>query len=269
MTKEAEGDGVRESSSGPAQRGKSGPPPSPRAREAAIDALCESFAQDVLELEEFERRVDAVHRARTSEDLKRLLHDLPGEEKSPSRVHADPFPAPDSLRPSTDRRVPVDPGGPRPARSFAVACLSGTRRRGRWRPGRTTFAFAFCGGVELDLRDAVLGPGVTEIQAYAIWGGVEIIVPPGVNVETHGLGLMGGFDYTDEVGFSDDPDAPTLRISGVAVMGGVDVNMRLPGESARDARRRRKLERKARQGKGRGRRSLGGRIRDRLGKGEG
>jgi hypothetical protein len=43
--------------------------------------------------------------------------------------------------------------------------------------------------------------------------------------------------------FTPDPHAPTLRITGLACMGGVTVTVRHPGETAGDARRRRKLER--------------------------
>jgi len=38
-----------------------------------------------------------------------------------------------------------------------------------------------------------------------------------------------------------------LRINGVALMGGVDVSTRLPGERGKGAARRRKLARKARR----------------------
>ncbi|MEX2582713.1 MAG: hypothetical protein WD766_05545 [Gemmatimonadota bacterium] len=37
-----------------------------------------------------------------------------------------------------------------------------------------------------------------------------------------------------------------LRIMGLALMGGVEITVRYPGESARDSRRRRKREARAR-----------------------
>ena len=40
-------------------------------------------------------------------------------------------------------------------------------------------------------------------------------------------------------------DGPVVRISGLVCMGGVDVVERLPGESAREARKRLKTEKKA------------------------
>jgi hypothetical protein len=101
------------------------------------------------------------------------------------------------------------------------------------------------GGTELDFREAALPQGVTQVQVLAIMGGVEIIVPPGVNVDSHGIGIMGGFEDAGEQ--EHDPSAPTLRIAGLAVMGGVDISVRYPGESARDARRRRKQESRERR----------------------
>jgi hypothetical protein len=75
---------------------------------------------------------------------------------------------------------------------------------------------------------------------------VEIIVPPNLNVESHGIGIMGGFDHNAKYMEQPDPTAPTVRISGVALMGGVEVTVRHAGESARDARQRRRAERKER-----------------------
>jgi hypothetical protein len=85
---------------------------------------------------------------------------------------------------------------------------------------------------------------VTEVHAVAFWGGIEVIVPPWLPVETSGVGIMGGFEHRQDSPPTDDPDAPVLRISGVAIMGGVEVTVRLSGESSKEARRRRKEERK-------------------------
>jgi hypothetical protein len=55
---------------------------------------------------------------------------------------------------------------------------------------------------------------------------------------------MGGFDHKQSVAPTDNPDAPLLRVSGVAFMGGVGVQVRYPGESKRDARHRLRDKRK-------------------------
>jgi hypothetical protein len=83
-------------------------------------------------------------------------------------------------------------------------------------------------------------------------GGVEIIVPPGIQVETNGVGLMGGFASGGDVAETARPDAPVLRIGGLALMGGVEIHVRRVGEGASDARRRRRLERREARRLGRG-----------------
>jgi hypothetical protein len=73
-------------------------------------------------------------------------------------------------------------------------------------------------------------------------GGTQIIVPPGLAVQTDGSAFMGGFQQVNRAPAHPDPDAPLLRIRGLAFMGGVDITMRLPGESDRQAHRRRRVE---------------------------
>jgi len=41
-----------------------------------------------------------------------------------------------------------------------------------------------------------------------------------------------------------DPDQPLLRVKGLVVMGGAEIAVRLPGESARDAKKRKRIERR-------------------------
>lgn len=214
--------------------------PLTHTRQVTIDALCDHFANDAMEVEEFERRVEAAHRAATVDDLTALLRDLPGGN----------LPAPSQGTESSDiakHKFRVTSAAHVREREIIVAILGGASRRGRWSAARHNFGLAIMGGAELDFREAELGPGVTEVRVLAVWGGVEIIVPPGMNVECRGIGIMGGFDnYSDQDSdqASLDPDAPTLRITGLACMGGVEVTQRYPGESSREARRRRRSARK-------------------------
>ena len=72
-----------------------------------------------------------------------------------------------------------------------------------------------------------------------------MLVPLDVRVECSGIGIMGGFDHKTTVTSTTDPKAPIIRVNGVAIMGAVEVTVRYPGETARDARLRLKAERKA------------------------
>jgi hypothetical protein len=77
------------------------------------------------------------------------------------------------------------------------------------------------GGVRLDLRHAQFSLPEVTIQAYALMGGVEIIVPEDIEVDVAGIGFMGGFDH--RASGPGIPGAPRLKVIGFAMMGGVDV----------------------------------------------
>jgi hypothetical protein len=215
-----------------------GPAPLNHTRQLAIDALCEHFANDALTVEDFESRVDVAHRATSVEELRALLRDLP----TPNL----PVAAGAATQPVPRGSFPVAPREHTKENGYAVAVMGGARRRGRWSPARVNHTISIMGGVELDFREALLPPGVTEVRIYTVMGGVEVIVPPNLTVESHGIGIMGGFEHAGDEYRDYDPEAPVLRISGVAIMGGVDIKVRLAGESARDARKRRRRERRGR-----------------------
>jgi hypothetical protein len=105
-----------------------------------------------------------------------------------------------------------------------LALLGGATRHGAWEPAEVVRAVAVMGGIKLDFRDADLLEGETLVHCLALMGGVEILVPPDVNADVQGTGLMGGFPAFRHR--APDPDAPTLRIRGVALMGGVDVKVK-------------------------------------------
>ena len=129
-------------------------------------------------------------------------------------------------------------------RQVIVGSMGGAEKKGVWTPARQTYVVALMGGVEMDFREARLPPGVTEVFVFAVMGGADIVVPPGVHVDLKGFALMGGFGQSGYAPPPTDPDAPVLRIGGFAMMGGVEVSVRYPGERPRDARQRERLERK-------------------------
>ena len=201
------------------------------AREATIDALCRGFATETLSLGERERRLETARSARTREELNRLLRDLPTDvpmQVEPRR-RGEGARAP-STRPATAPRSGTAPSRPAPETSkhLALAIMGGTRRAGRWAPPTEMAAVAMMGGVELDFRDAVLEPGTTEINCFAFWGGVEITVPPGVEVESNGFALLGGFDQDAAVESRPVAGGPKIVVNGFALMGAVEIKVAAP-----------------------------------------
>lgn len=204
-------------------------------RERTIQALIQSFAADRLSVEEFETRLDQAHRATDLQTLEDLVQDLPA------------VPPPASPTAASVARA-VRPKAPLPDevrdRAFLVGIMGGFDKKGPWTPARHTFVLAMMGGGTLDLREARLLPGITEIDIFAFWGGVEIIVSPDMIVDCSGIAIMGGFEQGVGPSTPTSADAPVIKISGMALMGGVEIIYRFPGESAKDAKLRRRRERK-------------------------
>lgn len=216
------------------------------AQQRTIDVLCESFARDEMDVEEFEQRVELVHRAETLEELRAILADLP---TSTLPVKGDSRPrtatVPHSLPSVGLTPRPTLPPERVPGHSVVVGIMGGGRRAGAWVPARHNWVVGVMGGCGLDFREAHLGPGVTEIPVLGIMGGVKVLVPPDVRVECSGIGIMGGFDVQQTVTSTSDPEAPVIRVTGLAIMGGASVTVLYPGETARDGRLRLKAKQKA------------------------
>jgi hypothetical protein len=202
-------------------------------REQVIEWLSDQFSRDALELEEYERRIDLVHQATSVAALDELVADLdmpPAESLAPSEALV-PRPA-------------VELAAPRSGPKRVIAILGGVEREGRWVVSQNVSVIAFMGGISLDFREALLGPGVTHVQVIAFMGGVDIIVPPHVAVQCEGMAIMGGFEEVHRAPAVPDPDRPTLMITGFAMLGGVDIRTRLPGESGWQAWKRERRERR-------------------------
>jgi hypothetical protein len=197
------------------------------ARERVIAALQEHFAHDVLDVDEFERRVTLAHTSEDAQVIEALLQDLPALQ--------GPAPAP--------RTTLVPAAEVRPTQTVR-AIMSSTERRGPWTVPRTLRVRATMSSTVLDFRDARLPAGPVDIDLRSVMSSTEIIVPPGLAVETEGVAIMGSFEHVDRAPAHPDPDAPLLRVRGLAFMSSVEIRMRLPGESERDAHRRLREERR-------------------------
>lgn len=87
--------------------------------------------------------------------------------------------------------------------------------RGAW----LTAAF---GGITLDLRDAIPAPEGASINATTFCGGIDVLVPKGWRISVRSTPIFGGLD--DKTDHDDvPPDAPTLHIDALTVLGGVDI----------------------------------------------
>lgn len=76
------------------------------------------------------------------------------------------------------------------------------------------------GGIELDLRDAVLPAEGAELRLSATLGGIEVTLPTGWDVRVEASGTLGG---TDDRTAPAAPGAPVLRVRTECVLGGVEL----------------------------------------------
>jgi len=204
--------------------------PAAEEREVVAQELSLHFAADHLSMDELEERLSLVYGAPTLAQLHGLVSDLPPLDRRKLDSGNSPMLAPAAMVPN---------------RGVVIAIMGGAERTGSWLVPRELKVWAILGGAQLDLRDAKFAPGVTEIDVTALMGGVEIIVPRGVRVETIGAGVMGGFGASAGDATALDPSQPVLRVTGLAIMGGVEVKIQKPGkrtlkkfEAAMDAVRR-------------------------------
>lgn len=79
---------------------------------------------------------------------------------------------------------------------------------------------AVFGSVELDISNAILKKDQV-INANAIFGGIEIRVPTGVNIKVKSTPIFGGVDSKIKTVYNES--LPTLYINGTAMFGGVEI----------------------------------------------
>jgi Domain of unknown function (DUF1707)/Cell wall-active antibiotics response 4TMS YvqF len=180
--------------------------PELRASDADRERVAEQLRQNLvagrLTLDELSDRLDTAYAAKTHGELEAVTRDLPAEPAS-----------------TPSRREPTN---------WSVAVMGHVERKSRWRVERETRAVAVMGSVVLDLRKAELAGDEVVITAVAIMGSVEIVVPPGIEVDVAGFAFMG----SREERVADVPvlpGTPVVRVRGYALMGSVEVRSKQRG----------------------------------------
>jgi DUF1707 SHOCT-like domain/Cell wall-active antibiotics response LiaF, C-terminal len=159
-------------------------------REQAVAKLRDATAEGRLTLDEFSQRVEDAYAAKTQDALDSLTGDLP---------------APAAAAGPASRRRP---------RSFTISIFGGADRKGRWRVARRHWVISMFGGSDLDLRQASLEGGEATISIVDLFGGTDLYVPEGIEVDFNGVGVFGGADeHGGDV--ATHPGAPLLRVRRV------------------------------------------------------
>lgn len=104
----------------------------------------------------------------------------------------------------------------------ATAVFSGRKIVSTSQDFRGGAATAVFGGIELDLVGARIEEAA-DLEVVALFGGVDVTVPPGWRVQLDGPAIFGG--HENNVPAPPDPDAPTLRIRATAIFGAAEVKL--------------------------------------------
>jgi len=190
-------------------------------RHRVAEVLREAAGEGRIDLDELDERLEAAYAAKIYADLVPILADLPDAQLPAVRAASAPARAAGS---ATGRRY-----------DSSLSIMGGQTRKGVWEIGPEHQAFTMMGGIDLDLREAVFGADEIVITAIAIMGGIDIYVNAHTKVSVEGVGIMGDFDQArDKVEAQLGPGSPTVRVKGVALMGGVTVKRRpMPDEERR------------------------------------
>lgn len=203
-------------------------------RQRTIERLTQSWRDGRLTRDEFQRRTQQSFEATFRDELDALTADLTGlapiSPELPHDAPAVPLGAESVLagrqpeyREVAARYAPAGASGS----AVSVGFLSGMDKIGDWTVAPVHASLAFWGGTTIDLRDAIFTSADTTITCIAVMGGIEVIVPPEMEVRVSGLGLMGGFGWDKKREARQTAPAPAgnprVTINGLAFWGGVGV----------------------------------------------
>lgn len=110
-----------------------------------------------------------------------------------------------------------------------VSIFEGQHLRSKAQPFYGGKVMAMFGGVIIDLREAVPAPTGVYLDLVVAMGGVSLVVPEGWRVKFDGKIMLGGFQ--DESRTTAEEDVPTVTVTGLVFMGGVQATTKSPVQS--------------------------------------
>lgn len=174
-------------------------------RQSILAHLQVACVEGRLTLDEYGQRVERALASRTRAELDALVADLP---------------TPPSTRTGSAR---PDARQPRGSVATTLAVFGSAQRRGFWRVADQTRVVAIFGACTLDLRSARISAPRTDIDVIASFGSIDIVVPPGVEVDLDAHVIFGARDMR-LASRAPESGAPVIRIRGVVIFGSLRVS---------------------------------------------
>ncbi len=208
-------------------------------REDVVQRLCAAYARDQITTGELEARLERVYKSADRTQLMTVLDGLPAVQVQ--RLGEAPVPVRDVSPPGAAAPTPAGRAAAReqrprgrglnPGEKRYMAFMSEIRKEGAWTPAPTILANTIMGSLVLDFREVAIPMEGIDIYADVIMGELKVILPPGLPADVDCSTFMGSVSDKSKAGV---PGAPTIRITGGTVMGGITVITKVPrreGES--------------------------------------
>jgi hypothetical protein len=177
-------------------------------RSDALALLDAARAQGYLSSDEYEHRSLAVRSAANRDDLVPVTRDLANVTHAPMTY---------AQVPTTSYTV-AQPPAVRQDSMARVGFFSGSTLAGRWDTPAQLHCVAVFGGVDIDFTDAVWTSDEVVVDAYAVFGGLNLKVPAGVEVIDRTMAIFGGTSVKRTT-----PGTKRIIVKGLAMFGGIDV----------------------------------------------
>lgn len=189
-------------------------------RREAIRILCDAQARDRLAFEDFEDRLERIKVAPNPATIDAIVADLQDPELY-------------DLAPTPSLEAPAVTGGPvAPADFIRISSVfASTKRAGSWTVPFEIHALVILGEMTLDLRDAVFGTDVVDIQVNVTLGAFRLILPAGTQVENEIEETLASSQYSPYAARatrSASPNGLLVRLRGRALLASVEIKERLP-----------------------------------------
>lgn len=200
----------------------------------AVEALSAQFSQNGMQLEEFERLAEYIHKAESERELSIIEKivdesaDYAGLDKSGGISAADrnfagkPPAQAQALRPDAGLHG-LFGGSWTDVAFFASREISGDLLVGKPRS-----FLSFFGNTVITIGEGQLPPGKTVVNASAFLGNTVISVPPDVSITLDVNAILGNAAIEHGERTVKTPSSPELIVTGGACLGNIAVQVRKP-----------------------------------------
>jgi hypothetical protein len=188
-------------------------------REETVDQLIMNYGHGKLSRPAFERRLDEALETKSHDKLIELTQDL--DLKADKQFAAQ-------KKAELGIRIEEHPPADAADVEHMINIFGGSNRSGSWDVPKEIRMINIFGGAELDFSNARFSAQTTHVTMLCIFGGAKFRVREGMRTISKAVAIFGGVD--NRAPSTNDPNAPTLMISGLALFGGADIRVKKTGK---------------------------------------